>query len=204
MFIGPCIILIDEEWKINLISLAILFHFLCVQNVSEFNISIIKSFRLLLNYHIGRLVLTSLCAGDLEQLVLSGARISGWSNTGSTQKQPNQISNNQRTENKKTDVVIQQQSQAPDDGYINVRNTLCTRPAMPRHNTTLRCRALPKQLPIPRAICTRISTVITQHLYVNPATAQTDTKAMCWYWGMLHDTVLTLLARATCPTELTS
>jgi len=29
MFIGPCIIVIVEEWKTNLMSLAILFHFLC-------------------------------------------------------------------------------------------------------------------------------------------------------------------------------
>ena len=35
MFIGPCIIVIVEEWKTNLISLAILFHFLCVQHVSH-------------------------------------------------------------------------------------------------------------------------------------------------------------------------
>ena len=47
--------------------------------------------------------------------------------TGTTQTQPLQISNTQRTENKTTDVVIQQtQSQAPDDGYINVRNMLST------------------------------------------------------------------------------
>ena len=35
-------------------------------------------------------------------------------------------SNTQRTENKTTDVVIHQESQAPDDGYINVRNMLNT------------------------------------------------------------------------------
>ena len=34
MFIGPCIIVIVEEWKTNLMSLAILFHFLCTQHVS--------------------------------------------------------------------------------------------------------------------------------------------------------------------------
>ena len=78
---------------------------------------------------------------------------------GTTQTQPHQISNTQRTENKMTDLVIQQhslqhghysnpatpnlqhttnweqddqfgnsttQSQAPDDGYINVRNMLST------------------------------------------------------------------------------
>ena len=46
MFIGPCIIVIVEEWKSNLISLAILFHFLCAQHVSDINIPIIRSLRL--------------------------------------------------------------------------------------------------------------------------------------------------------------
>jgi hypothetical protein len=46
MFIGPSIIVIVEEWKTNLISLAILFRFLCAQHVSDVNISIIRSLRL--------------------------------------------------------------------------------------------------------------------------------------------------------------
>jgi len=46
MFIGPCIIVIVEEWKTNLMSLATLFHFLCAQQVSDINISIIRSLRL--------------------------------------------------------------------------------------------------------------------------------------------------------------
>ena len=46
MFIGPCIVVIVEEWKTNLMSLAILFHFLCAQHVSDINISIIRSLRL--------------------------------------------------------------------------------------------------------------------------------------------------------------
>ena len=46
MFIGACIIVIAEEWKTNLMSLAILFHFLCAQHVSDINISIIRSLRL--------------------------------------------------------------------------------------------------------------------------------------------------------------
>ena len=58
---------------------------------------------MLLNYHIGRFVLSSLCAGDLVRLGLSSARVAGFS-------QPHQISNTQRTENKTTDVVIQQHS----------------------------------------------------------------------------------------------
>jgi len=48
----------------------------------------------LLNYHIGRFVLS--CASAC--------------NTGTTQTHPHQISNTQRTENKTTDVVIQQHS----------------------------------------------------------------------------------------------
>ena len=59
-------------------SLAILFHFLCAQHVSDINISIIRSLRLcLLKYHIGRLVLGSLCVGDLVRLVLVGVLFAG-------------------------------------------------------------------------------------------------------------------------------
>ena len=46
MFIGPCIIVIAEELKTNLMSLAILFHLLCAQHVSDINISFIRSLRL--------------------------------------------------------------------------------------------------------------------------------------------------------------
>ena len=52
---------------------------------------------MLLNYHIGHFVLSSLCVGDLVRLSLSSARVAGFT-----------------------------QSQAPDDGYINVRNMLST------------------------------------------------------------------------------
>ena len=34
---------------------------------------------MLLNYHIGRLVLSSMCVGDLVWLVLGGARFAGFS-----------------------------------------------------------------------------------------------------------------------------
>ena len=44
MFIGRCIIVIAEEQKTYLMSLAILFHFLCAQHVPDINISIIRSF----------------------------------------------------------------------------------------------------------------------------------------------------------------
>jgi len=46
MFIGPCIIVVVEARKTNLMSLAILFHFLRVQHVSDINISIFRSLRL--------------------------------------------------------------------------------------------------------------------------------------------------------------
>ena len=46
MFIGSCIIVIVEEKKTNLMSLAILFHFLCGQHVSDINISTIRSLQL--------------------------------------------------------------------------------------------------------------------------------------------------------------
>jgi hypothetical protein len=70
---------------------------------------------MLLNYHIHRFILVSLCVGDLVLWSLSSARVAGWSttsacNTGTTQTQPHQISNTQRTENKTTDVEIQQHS----------------------------------------------------------------------------------------------
>ena len=70
----------------------------------------------LMNYHIGRLALSSLCVGDLVRLVLSGALFAGWSTT-------------QHTTNWEQDdrcVNSTTQSQAPDDGYIDVRNMLST------------------------------------------------------------------------------
>ena len=117
MFIGPCIIVLVEEWKTNLMSLSILFHFLCAQHVSDINISIIKGLAIvLLNYHIGRLVLSSLCVGDLVWLVLSGAHFAGWSTSCASAcwEQDDRCGNSTT------------QSQAPDDAYINVQNMLST------------------------------------------------------------------------------
>ena len=76
-------------------SLAILFHFLCIQHVSDINISIIRSFRL--------------CCWITTSVVLFSFRCV-LDTTGNTQTQQHQISNTQRTENKTTDVVIQQHS----------------------------------------------------------------------------------------------
>jgi len=110
MFIGPCIIEIVEEWKTNLMSLAILFHFLCAQHVSDINIYIIRSLRL--------------CCWITTSVVLFSARCvleiwCGWfwavpmlhasaCNTGTA-------CGNSTT-----------QSQTTDDGYINVRSMLST------------------------------------------------------------------------------
>ena len=88
MFILPCIIVIVEEWKTNLMSLAILFHFLCAQHVSDINISIIRSSRL--------------CWITTSVLQPAKRTLPKTSHTKS--------SNTQRTENKTTDVVIHQHS----------------------------------------------------------------------------------------------
>jgi hypothetical protein len=69
---------------------------------------------MLLNYHIGRFVLVSLCVGDLVRLGLSSIRVAGWSLQPAKRTPPKasriKSSNTQRTENKTTDVVIQQHS----------------------------------------------------------------------------------------------
>jgi len=55
--------------------LAILFHFLCAQHVSDINISIIRSLRLCCLITTWRFVLSSLCVGDLLRLGLSSVRV---------------------------------------------------------------------------------------------------------------------------------
>jgi len=89
-------------------SRAILCHFLCARHVSEINISIIRS--LWLWYWITTSVVMFSVRCVLE---IWCGWVAGWSsasacNTDTTQIQPHQISNTQRTENKTTDVVIQQ------------------------------------------------------------------------------------------------
>ena len=63
---------------------------------------------MLLNYHIGRLVLISLCVGDLVRLVLGSARFAGFSLQN--EHYPKPWFDEPKTENKTTDVVIQQHS----------------------------------------------------------------------------------------------
>jgi len=61
-------------------SLAILFHFLCAQHVSDINISIIRSLQFfLLNYHIGRIILGSMCVGVSVWSGWCGVRVAGFS-----------------------------------------------------------------------------------------------------------------------------
>jgi hypothetical protein len=103
MFIGPCIIVIVEEWKTNLMSLAILFHFLCAPHVSDINISIIRSLRLCCWITTSVVLFLVHC---VLELVLQASACK----TNTTQNQPHESSNTQRTEKKTTDVVIQQHS----------------------------------------------------------------------------------------------
>ena len=83
---------------------------------------------MLLNYHNGRFILSSLCVGDLVQLGLSSARGAGWSLQHEHHSKPS-APNLQHTANwEQADRYGNSttQSQAPDDGYINVRNMLST------------------------------------------------------------------------------
>jgi len=96
-------------------SLAILFHFLCAQHVSDINIHHQELATLLLNYHIACCVLGSLCAGGLVRLGLSGVCVTGFSLQHTTNRE-----HNKRCRNSTAKL------QAPDDGYINVRNMLST------------------------------------------------------------------------------
>jgi hypothetical protein len=82
----------------------------------------------LLNYHIGRFVLVSLCVGDVLRLGLNSARVAGFSLQNGHHSKP-AAPNLQHTTNREQDDQCGNsttQSQAPDDGYINVRNMLST------------------------------------------------------------------------------
>ena len=102
MFIGPYIIVIVEELKTNLMSLAILFHFLCAQHVSDINISIIR--RLWLFCWITTLVVLFLIWCALEFRC-------GWVGVVSVlQALACNNCNTHQTKNNSTNVVIQQNS----------------------------------------------------------------------------------------------
>ena len=93
-------------------SLAILFHFLCAQHVSDINIAFFRGLRLccwittsVVLFSV-RCVLETWCGWFWVVFVLQASACK----TGTTQTQPHQVSNTQRTKNKTTDVVIQQHS----------------------------------------------------------------------------------------------
>ena len=105
-----------DSWRIktNLISLDILFHFLCAQCVSDINISIIRSLRLfcwittLVVLLLVRCVLEFRC-GSFGVVSVFQAETSAC-NTDTTPNQPHRNANTHRTNNNTTNVVIQQNS----------------------------------------------------------------------------------------------
>ena len=80
---------------------------------------------MLLNYHNGRFVLVSLCVGDLVRLDLSSVRVSLQHGRYSNPTAPN-LKHTAKQEQNDHCGNSTTQSQAPDDGYINVRNMLST------------------------------------------------------------------------------
>ena len=88
-------------------SLAILFHFLCAQHVSDINISIIRS--LLLFCWITTLIVLFLIRCVLE-FRCGWVGVASACNTDTTPNQPYRNSNIHRTKNNTTNVVIQQNS----------------------------------------------------------------------------------------------
>jgi len=59
-------------------SLAILFHFLCARHVSDINIHHQELETILLNYHIGRIILGAMCVGVSVWLGWSGICVAGF------------------------------------------------------------------------------------------------------------------------------
>ena len=121
-----------KEWKTNLMSLAILFHFLCAQHVSDINISIIRSLRLCcwittsVVFFSVRCVLEIWCGWFWVVFVLQAeTRFSLQHGHYSNPATPNlQHTTNWEQDDRCGNSTTQ--SQAPDDGYINVRNMLST------------------------------------------------------------------------------
>ena len=79
MFIGPRIIAIVDEWKTSLMSLAILFHLLCAQHVSDINISIFRSLWLCWWITTSVVLFSVRCVLELFlRLVFGGVGFAGW------------------------------------------------------------------------------------------------------------------------------
>ena len=80
MFIGPCIIAIVDKWETKLMSLALLFHLLCAQHVSDINISVFRSLRLCWWIATSVVLFSVRCVLEfLLRLVFGGVRFAGWS-----------------------------------------------------------------------------------------------------------------------------
>jgi len=77
----------------------------------------------LLNYQIGRFVFDLLCAGDLVRPSLSSVRVAGFSLQHTATPNLQHTTNREQNDRCGNSTA---QSQAPDDGYINVRNMLST------------------------------------------------------------------------------
>jgi len=118
MCIGPCIIVIVEEYETNLMSQFIKLYFTS---------SILNKFRTLIYTSSGACdffvisshwlcVLVSMCVGVSVWLGWSGIRVAVLNHT----ETPTHIET--RTHNQCGDTI--EKSQTPDDGFINVRNLL--------------------------------------------------------------------------------
>jgi len=109
-------------------SRAVLFQFLCAQHVSDINISIIRSLRPFCWITTLVCVLGSACVGVSVWLGWRGIRVAGWSFSlqhghHSNPAAPNiQHTKNREQNDRRGNSTTQ--SQAPDDGYVNVRNML--------------------------------------------------------------------------------
>ena len=126
--------LIVDKWKTNLMSLAILFHLLCAQHVSDINISMFRSLRLccwittsVVLFSV-RCVLEIWCGWCWVVLVLQAEAQLCFSLQNEHHSKP-AAPNLQHTTNWEQDdrcVNSSTQPQAPDDGCINIRNMLST------------------------------------------------------------------------------
>jgi len=94
-------------------SLAILFHFLCAQHVSDINISTVRSLRLFCWITTLVVLLLVRCVLEFRRGwvgVVSVLQAASAFNTDTTPTQPHRNSNTHRTRNNTTNVVIQQNS----------------------------------------------------------------------------------------------
>ena len=118
MYIGPCIIVIVEEKETNLMSLVIMFYFTSSMLNMFWTLTHPSSgacdFSIVSPHYLCVLVL--MCVGVLVWLGWGGIRVAGFSRT----ETPTRIET--RTHNRLGDKI--ENSQAPDDGCVNVRNML--------------------------------------------------------------------------------